>query len=80
MADRATCSSPRQSGRRVLARDGDIDSARDLVAVGADHAELFVYPGNEHLFFDSSLPSYDADAAALVMQRTRQFSPCCDPR
>jgi dienelactone hydrolase len=57
-----------------FARDGDIDFARDLVAaVGPDHAELFVYPGNEHLFVDSSLPSYDADAAALVTQRTRQF-------
>jgi hypothetical protein len=31
-----------------------------------DQAELFVYPGDEHLFLDSSLPTYDADAAALV--------------
>ena len=57
-----------------FARDGDIDSARELVAAaGPDHAELFVYPGDEHLFLDSSLPSYDADAAALVTQRTQQF-------
>ena len=57
-----------------FAHEGDIDSARDLVAaVGPDHADLFVYPGNEHLFLDSSLPSYDADAAALVIKRTRQF-------
>jgi dienelactone hydrolase len=35
--------------------------------------ELFVYPGGEHLFVDRSLPTYDADAAALVTQRTAQF-------
>ena len=54
--------------------EGDIDAARELVAtVGPDRAELFVYPGDEHLFVDSSLPSYDADAAALVLQRTLHF-------
>lgn len=54
--------------------EGDIDAARELVeTVGPDVAELFVYPGDQHLFTDSSLPSYDADAAALVIQRSRQF-------
>ncbi len=54
--------------------EGDIDAARELVeTVGPDLAELFVYPGNRHLFTDSSLPSYDADAAAMVLQRSRQF-------
>lgn len=57
-----------------FAHEGDIDAARELVAmIGPDQAELFVYPGNEHLFVDSSLPTYDADAAALVTQRTLQF-------
>jgi dienelactone hydrolase len=57
-----------------FALEGDIDAARELVeVVGADLAELFVYPGDQHLFTDSSLPSYDADAAALVAQRSRQF-------
>ena len=57
-----------------FAHEGDIDAARELVAmIGPDQAELFVYPGAEHLFVDSSLPSYDADAAALVTERTRQF-------
>ena len=57
-----------------FAHEGDIDAARELVAtVGPDRAELFVYPGDEHLFVDSSLPSYDADAAALVVQRTLHF-------
>ena len=54
--------------------EGDIDAARELVAtVGPELAELFVYPGDRHLFTDSSLPSYDADATALVVQRSRQF-------
>jgi len=58
----------------IFALEGDIDAARELVAtVGAELAELFVYPGDRHLFADSSLPSYDADAAALVVQRSREF-------
>jgi dienelactone hydrolase len=54
--------------------EGDIDAARELVdSVGPDRAELFVYPGDQHLFTDSSLPSYDADATTLVVQRSRDF-------
>jgi dienelactone hydrolase len=57
-----------------FALEGDIDAARELVeAVGPELAELFVYPGDRHLFTDSSLPSYDAGAAALVVQRSREF-------
>jgi dienelactone hydrolase len=57
-----------------FAHEGDIDAARDLVAkIGPEKAELFVYPGDEHLFVDSSLPSYDGDAAALVTQRSLHF-------
>jgi dienelactone hydrolase len=57
-----------------FALEGDIDAARELVeTLGPDLAELFVYPGDRHLFTDSSLPSYEADAAALVVQRSRQF-------
>ncbi len=52
--------------------EGDIDAARALVAEAAD-AELFLYPGDQHLFADSSLPSYDADAAALLSQRVLDF-------
>ena len=48
--------------------------ARQLVAsVGPDESELFVYPGNEHLFLDCSLPTYDANAATLVTRRTLHF-------
>ncbi len=57
-----------------FALEGDIDAARDLVAtVGAELAELFVYPGDQHLFSDSSLPSYDPDAAVLVLKRSQEF-------
>jgi dienelactone hydrolase len=57
-----------------FALEGDIDAARELVEkVGSELAELFVYPGDRHLFADSSLPSYDADATALVIQRSREF-------
>jgi dienelactone hydrolase len=51
---------------------GDIDAARELVA-SAEHVELFLYPGDQHLFADSSLPSYDADAAALLSRRVLEF-------
>ena len=49
--------------------EGDLDAARDLVAA-VDDGELFVYPGDVHLFTDSSLPSYDAAATGLVVERT----------
>lgn len=58
-----------------FAGEGDIDAARALVAeAGATaSAELFVYPGDRHLFADRSLASYDADAAALLTQRALAF-------
>jgi dienelactone hydrolase len=52
--------------------EGDIDAARALVEE-ADQAELFLYPGDQHLFADPSLPSYDADAAALLIRRVLDF-------
>ncbi|WP_327002850.1 dienelactone hydrolase family protein [Dactylosporangium sp. NBC_01737] len=48
--------------------EGDIDAARDLVAQAKD-AELFLYPGDQHYFADSSLPSFDPEATALLIQR-----------
>ena len=52
--------------------EGDLDAARELVE-SAEHAQLFLYPGDQHLFADSSLPSYDATAAALLTQRVLDF-------
>ncbi len=50
----------------------DVEAARALVE-STDRAELFLYSGTEHLFADSSLPEYDAAAAALLMERTLAF-------
>jgi dienelactone hydrolase len=52
--------------------DGDIDAARALIAEAED-GELFLYPGDQHYFADSSLPSYDAEASALLLQRVIAF-------
>lgn len=52
--------------------EGDIDAARALIQ-DAKNAELFLYPGDQHLFADSSLPSYDAEAAALMTNRVVDF-------
>jgi dienelactone hydrolase len=52
-----------------FAEEGDLDAARALVESTKD-AELFLYPGKEHLFADSSLPSYDRTAADLLSSRT----------
>ena len=54
-------------------REGDLDAARALVDRRTDDAELFLYPGDQHLFADRSLPSYDADAAALLTRRVLDF-------
>ncbi|HST14718.1 MAG TPA: dienelactone hydrolase family protein [Gaiellaceae bacterium] len=52
--------------------DEDLDAARALVASTGD-AELFLYPGEEHLFTDASLPAYDADATAILVERVLSF-------
>ncbi|MBG6237437.1 dienelactone hydrolase [Mycetocola sp. CAN_C7] len=51
---------------------GDIDEARALVAQAAD-GELFLYPGDQHLFADSSLSSFDERATALLTERVLTF-------
>jgi dienelactone hydrolase len=52
--------------------EGDIDAARALVKEAED-GELFLYPGDGHLFADNSLSSYDPDAATLLKQRALAF-------
>jgi dienelactone hydrolase len=56
----------------IFVGEGDIDAARELVEK-ADDAELFLYPGDQHYFADSSLPSYDATATALLTDRVLAF-------
>ena len=52
--------------------DADLPAAHELADSVAE-AELFVYPGDQHLFADSSLEAYDQDAAALLMTRVQAF-------
>ena len=52
--------------------EGDVDAAREIVATVPD-AELFLYPGDQHYFADSSLPSYDPEATALLTRRVLEF-------
>jgi len=56
----------------IFTGEGDIDAARELVEQAKD-GELFLYPGDQHYFADSSLPSYDAQATALLLQRVLAF-------
>ena len=56
----------------IFVDEGDIDAAREIVASTED-AELFLYPGDQHYFADSSLPSYDEKAATLLTQRVLAF-------
>ncbi|TVZ03274.1 dienelactone hydrolase [Trebonia kvetii] len=57
-----------------FALEGDLNSAREIAAmVGPDVVEVFTYPGDQHLFTDSSLPAYDKDATALVIERSIAF-------
>jgi len=55
-----------------FAGEGDIEAAREIVETVPD-AELFLYPGDQHLFEDDSLPSYDPEATALLTQRVLAF-------
>jgi dienelactone hydrolase len=52
--------------------DEDIVAARELAAE-VEGAELFLYPGDKHLFADSSLDDFDEKAAALLKERTLAF-------
>lgn len=51
---------------------GDAEVARAL-AEEIEGAELFLYPGDRHLFTDRSLPDYDERAATLVQERALAF-------
>ncbi len=55
-----------------FAGEGDLEAARALVA-SIPNGELFLYPGDQHYFADSSLPSFDRGATALLLQRVLAF-------
>jgi dienelactone hydrolase len=56
----------------VFVGEGDVEAARELVET-TDDVELFLYPGDQHYFADSSLPSYDAGATELLTRRVLDF-------
>src|SRR5437588_1415992 len=56
----------------VLPPNEDLGAARQLAEI-IEGAELFLYPGDRHLFADNSLPEYDERAAALLKQRVLSF-------
>lgn len=56
----------------IFVGEGDLAFAEALVDEAED-GELFLYPGDQHYFADSTLPSYDADAAALMTKRVLDF-------
>jgi dienelactone hydrolase len=56
----------------IFVDEGDLDAACAIVE-STENAELFLYPGDQHYFADSSLPSYDQSAAKLLTQRVLAF-------
>jgi dienelactone hydrolase len=56
----------------ALPPNEDLEVARQLDEA-VESAELFLYPGDRHLFADSSLPGYDERAAALLTERVLGF-------
>ena len=55
-----------------VVRGGDLDAARAL-AESNDRVELFLYPGDRHLFADSRWSDYDESAASLLERRVLSF-------
>lgn len=69
---------PESVPAQVHGKDADPFFAEDLAAAEAlvqstDRAELFLYPGEQHLFADASLPAYDSAAAAQLTDRVLAF-------
>ncbi|HEY0165833.1 MAG TPA: dienelactone hydrolase family protein [Jatrophihabitans sp.] len=56
----------------IFTGEGDLDAARALLEQAPD-GQLFLYPGDQHYFADSTLPSYVPDAAALLSRRVLSF-------
>ena len=61
-----------------MAQDPEFDNGYDLPAAtalveAAADGEMFLYPGDQHLFMDRSLDAYDAEATALMTRRVLDF-------
>jgi dienelactone hydrolase len=55
-----------------FALEGDLDAAREL-SEAVESVELFLYPGDKHLFADAGLSDYDEKAATLLKERVLEF-------
>lgn len=53
-------------------QEGDLEAARAFDE-STGSAELFLYPGDKHLFADRSFSDYDKVAATLLRERTMAF-------
>lgn len=51
-----------------FADEGDLEAAHELVA-SADGIDLYVYPGDQHYFADTTLDSYRPEPAKLLTSR-----------
>jgi dienelactone hydrolase len=60
---------------QIHVMEGDEWGADECMEFAAEvpEAELFVYPGADHLFTDSSLAEYDAAATDLVVERSLEL-------
>lgn len=63
---------------QIHAKENDPWFVEDLPAARAltdatDAAELFLYPGDQHLFVDASTQDYDPEAASLLVERVLAF-------
>ena len=56
----------------ALPPNEDLDVAHQLAEM-IETAELFLYPGDRHLFADNSLPDYDENATTMLKQRVLSF-------
>jgi dienelactone hydrolase len=56
----------------LVVNEGDLDAALKI-AETVDDADLFLYPGDKHLFMDNSLPDYDESAVRLLQERVIGF-------
>ena len=56
----------------IFMTEGDVDAAREIVAT-ATNAQLFLYPGSQHYFADSTQPGYDPSATNLLIQRSLEL-------
>ena len=52
--------------------EGDLEAARPFV-YSHPEAELFLYPGNGHLFTDNTLSDHDEGATRLVLDRSIEW-------